>query len=367
MSGKCMKIPFLSLKNTNSPYEKELKNGFNQFLEKGQYILGQAVEDFEKSFAHYTETPFCVGVANGLDALSLILEAFDFEKNSEILVPANTYFATILAIVKAGHKPVLIEPDDRDFLLDGTRLEEALTKKTVAVLAVNLYGRRGNEELLSSFAKKHRLKLFVDAAQSHGATLKGQKKTIGIDATAYSFYPSKNLGAFADAGAIVTSHEAIYRRLLALRNYGSTKKYIFDYQGYNSRLSELQAILLTIKLKYLDIEILKRRQIAERYLSEISNPKISLPPRDQIFEDVWHLFVIRVKNRTHFTAYLTSMGIGYDIHYPIPPHKQKALDFLNNLQLPITEKMHTEVLSLPLNPSLKEPEIEYIISKINNY
>ncbi len=362
-----MEVPFLSLKSINGELEDSYKLAFENFLASGHYILGKNVEKFEKSFADYCESKHCVGVANGLDALILILNSFEFKKNAEVIIPANTYFASILAIKKAGLIPVLVEPNIDDYLLELREIETAITQNTVAIMAVNLYGRMCDFENISEFCKKNKLKLIVDAAQSHGAEYATSRNCFGADATAYSFYPTKNLGALADAGAVVTNDEKLAKNVLKNRNYGSEIKYEFDSLGLNSRLSELQASFLEIKLQYLDQELLIRRQIATRYLTEIINDKLILPPSDRINQDAWHLFVIRTENRSELTSYLKSIEIGYDIHYPIPPHKQKALTEFNNLHLPITEEIHRTVLSLPLNSSLKKEEVDFIISSLNSY
>lgn len=362
-----MAIPFLSLKSTNQQFEDFYKLALSDFLTSGQYMLGNKVESFEKNFAKHCQSKHCIGVANGLDALILILDSFGFERNAEVIVPANTYFASILAIKKANLKPVLVEPNLGDYLIDINKIESAITPNTVAVMAVNLYGRMCDFENITKLCKKHSLKLVVDAAQSHGAEYANSLNCIGADATAYSFYPTKNLGALSDAGAVVTDDEHIAASVRKNRNYGSEIKYQFDSIGMNSRLSELQASFLDIKLKHLNFEISKRRQIAERYLKEVKNDQLILPPSDRIYEDAWHLFVVRTENRSELMNYLKSKQIGFDIHYPIPPHKQKAIPEFNHLDLPITEEIHRTVLSLPMNSSLKEEEVDFIISSLNSY
>ncbi len=362
-----MRIPFLSLKETNKVHEKKIIQAVSDFLETGQYILGNKVSEFEQSFANYCHQTYCVGLANGLDALILSLEAFKFKANTEIIVPANTYFASILAIYRAGLKPVLVEPNLGDYLINTDLLEDAINSKTGAILAVNLYGKMCDFKSLNEICKKHNLKLIVDAAQSHGAIYQNQKTCLGADAIAYSFYPSKNLGALSDAGALCTDNLDIYENIKLKRNYGSSEKYIFTEKGINSRLSELQASFLSIKLESLDEEINFRRGIARRYLNEIKNEKIILPSANSIDQDSWHLFVIRTRERNKFTAYLTIHEIGYDIHYPVAPHKQAAFSELNHLILKITEEIHETVVSLPLNVNLQKEEVDYIIEKINAY
>jgi dTDP-4-amino-4,6-dideoxygalactose transaminase len=360
-------IPFLNLKNLNSKFESELKSAFNTFLDSGYYILGENVVNFEKEYANYCDSKFCCGVANGLDALILILESYKFPPGSEIIVPANTYYASILSIIKAGLKPILIEPNLNDYLINVELIESKITHNTVAILAVNLYGKMCDFNSLKIIKEKYNINLIVDAAQSHGAVFENSKNCFGADAVAYSFYPSKNLGAFADAGAVVSDNEDLISKIKTLRNYGSEIKYQFEEKGINSRLSELQAAFLTIKLKYLDEEIDKRREIASKYIREIYNSKIVLPASENIKKDAWHLFVVRTNNRKKFTEYLKANGIGYDIHYPIPPHKQNALSEFSNLFLPTTEKIHQEIISLPLNSTLSSADVDYIIEKINHY
>jgi len=362
-----MLIPFLSLKKSNHKFETELLTCFHKFLEKGHYILGENVKLFENNFSTYCDSKHCIGVANGLDALILTLQQFNFKKKAEIIVPANTYFASILAILKAGLKPILVEPNASDFLINTQNLSNYITKNTVGILAVNLYGKMCDFETLNSICQNNNLKLIVDAAQSHGAIYKNSKSCLGAHATAYSFYPSKNLGAFSDAGAVVTDDFELAEKIYCFRNYGSKIKYNFEFHGLNSRLSELQAGFLNIKLKYLEDEITKRRTIAAKYLNEIENNALILPPKTSIFEDSWHLFVVRSLNREKLMNHLTKYSIGYDIHYPIPPHKQKAMKAYNNLSLPITEKIHQQVVSLPMNSNLSLEEVNYVIDALNKF
>jgi dTDP-4-amino-4,6-dideoxygalactose transaminase len=362
-----MNIPFLDLKEINLVHEKQFMAATKEFLHAGKYILGEKVAKFERAFAPMCEQSYCVGLANGLDALILGLEAFKFEAGAEVIVPANTYFASVLAIYRAGLNPILVEPNIDDYLIDTSKIENAITKNTRAILAVNLYGKMCDFDILNQICKKYDLKLIVDAAQSHGAKYKGYKTCKGADAIAYSFYPTKNLGALSDAGVLVSDNLDIYENIKIKRNYGSSEKYIFEEKGINSRLSELQASFLLIKLKYLPLEITTRRALARLYLENIKNKKIILPPSNAIDEDSWHLFVVRTENRKEFTNYLTANGIGFDIHYPIPPHKQRAFSELSHLSLPITEKIHETIVSLPLNIHLSEEELMYIVEKINAY
>lgn len=362
-----MNIPFLSLKKLNQAYEEDFKTAFNSFLEKGYYMLSENVLKFEHEFAEFCESKYCVGVANGLDALELILDSLNGDANREVIVPANTYYATILSILNVGLKPILVEPDLDTYLISLLEVEKAINKNTVAILAVNLYGRMCDFDALHSLAKKHNLKLFVDAAQSHGAVFNASKDCSNADAVAYSFYPTKNLGALSDAGAVVTNSQKTAELIRAKRNYGSDIKYQFEHRGKNSRLSELQAAFLSVKLKHLKSELKIRRKIAARYLTEIRNERLILPPNDRIEQDAWHLFVIRTENRAQLLLHLKSNGVGYDIHYPTPPHKQNALKDFNQLSFPITEKIHETILSIPLNPTLMDDEVSYIIKTLNSY
>ncbi len=362
-----MVVPFLSLEKINRVYETDFKSVFDNFLKRGYYMLSDNVSSFERQFAEFCDAEYCVGVANGLDALELIIKSCDFPADSEIIVPANTYYASILSILNAGLKPVLVEPELSTYLINPSTLEVLITHKTVAILAVNLYGRMCDFEAISKITKKHNLKLLVDAAQSHGAVYQGSKDCLNADAIAYSFYPTKNLGALADAGAVVTNNKELADLITATRNYGSNIKYQFEYQGRNSRLSELQAGFLSVKLKKLDFELSIRRKIAKRYLTEIKNGRLVLPPCDKIEEDAWHLFVIRTKDREKLILHLKASGVGYDIHYPTPPHKQNALKDYNHLLLPITEEIHNSVISIPLNPTLTDEEVTYIITTLNSY
>lgn len=362
-----MAIPFLSLKELNKTYHNELKKAFDDFLDRGFYMLSDNVRRFESEFAEFCSAPYCIGVANGLDALELILLSMDLKKGAEVIVPANTYYATILSVLNAGMTPVLVEPDPHTFLIDPAAAEKAVTSETGAILAVNLYGKMCDYEALGSLSQKHGLRLITDAAQSHGALYKGSADCPGADAIAYSFYPTKNLGALSDAGAVVTRNEAIARAVRSGRNYGSEVRYQFDRLGKNSRLSELQAAFLSIKLKHLNRETERRRELAARYLSEIKNNRLVLPPAETAHEDAWHLFVIRTKHREDLKAHLHQHGIGFDIHYPSPPHKQKALSRFNHLSLPITEAIHETVLSIPLNGTLSNSDAEHIITTLNQF
>ena len=362
-----MKIPFLCLKATNQIYESQISEVVLQTLISGWYILGEQLNQFEIDFAKYCGTKHCIGVANGLDALTILLKACDFPFNSEVIVPANSYIATMLSVSNANLIPIPVEPFLSNYLIDYQLIEAKITSRTKAIIVTHLYGKCCDMDKINSLAQKYNLKVFEDAAQAHGATYRGRKAGNLSDGAGFSFYPSKNLGAMGDAGAITTNDNDLAERIRALRNYGSTEKYVFNYQGYNSRMDEIQAAILSIKLPNLDIENSYRRGIAKRYLTEINNPKIILPSSDSIDNDVWHLFVIRVKEREKFRLFLSEIGVGTDIHYPIAPHKQLAYKEWVDLYLPITEKIHQEVVSLPLNNALKAEEISYIIQYVNQF
>lgn len=347
-------------------------DAFERVLDSGWYIMGAQLNKFEKNFAAYCGTKHAIGVANGLDALILILRAYkelgNFKDGDEVIVPANTYIASILAISANNLVPVLVEPNLQTFNIDPKLIEAAITEKTVAILPVHLYGQLCEMDEIISIAKKHNLKIIEDCAQAHGAmSLGGIKAGNFGDAAGFSFYPGKNLGALGDAGAITTNDAALAETISALLNYGSRVKYENIYKGVNSRLDELQASLLDVKLASLENETELRRKVANRYLTEINNPKIILPLVDFQESHVWHLFVIRTENRTELQQYLTSQGIQTVIHYPIPPHKQKAYEELNHLSLPISEKIHREVISLPISQVMLDEEVSRVIEVVNNY
>jgi dTDP-4-amino-4,6-dideoxygalactose transaminase len=364
-------IHFLNLKKLNHPFEVAFQNKMKQFLDEGWYILGKEVKQFETNFAHYCGTKYCIGVGNGLDALVLIFKAYiqlgKLQKGDEVIVPANTYIASMLAILEADLIPVLVEPRAETFNLNPDAIEEKITTKTKAILAVHLYGQLAEMEAINTIATKHNLLVIEDAAQAHGAEWKGVKAGNFGNAAGFSFYPGKNLGALGDAGAITTNEDALAAVLFQLRNYGSKVKYENEIIGVNSRLDELQAAFLNIKLKQLDVQNEIRRSIAKRYFSGIKNDKIVLPTRNLFQNHVFHLFVIRTSNRAKLQNYLYENGIETLIHYPIAPHQQKAFANWNDLSFPITEKIHEEVLSIPLNSSLSEDEIQHIIATLNRY
>jgi dTDP-4-amino-4,6-dideoxygalactose transaminase len=368
-------IPFLDLKKINERYETAFQEKLKSVLNNGWYILGKELETFESAFAHYCKTSYCIGVGNGLDALTLIFKGYiqlgKLQKGDEVIVPANTYIASILAIIEADLVPVLVEPRLETYNIDPDLISEKITVKTKAILVVHLYGQLAEMDQITAIAAHNNLLVIEDAAQSHGANLPNDrqiKNQENLNSTAaYSFYPGKNLGCLGDGGAIVTNDEALAKVLYSLRNYGSEKKYHNEYIGVNSRLDELQASFLNLKLPNLDDDNQKRRNIAKRYLTEIKNDKIKLPFWDLSENHVFHLFVIRTENRAELQDYLAKNQIQTVIHYPIPPHKQKAFSVYSDLSLPVTEKIHNEVLSLPISPVLTEEQVSIIIEILNQY
>ena len=365
-------IKFLDLQQINLQYEAEIEKKLIEVFRSGWYLLGNENKAFEKNLSNYIGIPYCIGVGNGLDALRLIFRAYIelgiMKEGDEIIVPANTYIASILAITDNNLVPVLIEPDLNTYNIDTSKIEAKITSKTKAIMLVHLYGRViFNNDILKS-SKHHNLKIIEDNAQAIGSEWERTKAGNLGDAAGFSFYPGKNLGALGDGGAITCKDELLFNAIRAIANYGSSKKYVNKYKGLNSRLDEIQAAVLSIKLDYIDKENNIRRAIAKRYCAEIKNTKIKLPNQpDNELEHVWHLFVIRTANRNELQEYLLKNGIQTLIHYPIPPHKQEAYQELNDLNLKITEKIHQEVLSLPISPILKENEITHIIEICNAY
>lgn len=362
-------IPFLDLKSINAQHREELIQAFTRVLDSGWYILGNEVTQFEKEFAAYCGAKHCLGVANGLDALILILRAYKemgvLLAGDEVLVPANTYIASILAISENGLVPVLVEPDAKTFLIDPKEIEKKITAKSKAILPVHLYGQVCEMDQINALAKKHGLKVIEDSAQSQGAKFKGVRCGALGDASGFSFYPGKNLGALGDAGAITTNDDELAKTVAALRNYGSHKKYENLFRGVNSRLDELQAALLRVKLRHLDAENAHRVKIAKIYLDGIKNKSLVLPHVDSEESHVWHVFVVRTKNRAELQDRLQKTGVQTLIHYPIPPHKQQAYKEWSALSFPITEAIHEEVLSLPIGPTLSEDDARKIVDIIN--
>lgn len=369
-------IPFLDLKAINQQHRQALIEAAVRVIDSGWYVLGKEVQAFEQDFAAYCGASHCVGMANGLDALVLTLRAWKemgkLRAGDEVIVPANTYIASVLAITENGLTPVLVEPDPVTYNLCTRKVSEAITGRTRAIVAVHLYGQLAPMKDLMAIADEHKLLVLEDAAQAHGASVNGKRAGSWGHAAGFSFYPGKNLGALGDAGAMTTSDQELARIVRALGNYGSEKKYENVYQGVNSRLDEIQAALLRVKLQHLDADTDIRKQIAVTYATGIKNPLVSLPISQgatikSLENHVFHLFVVRVKQRAAFQAHLKSLGIDTLIHYPIPPHKQMAYPDHNNLDLPSTEEIHQEVVSLPIGPTMSNADVDRVIEAVNNF
>ncbi len=367
------RIPFLNFALLNATHKEDILRAISEVIDDGRYILGPKVQAFENAFREYVGTTHAIGVGNGLDALTLIFRAYKelgvMEEGDEVIVPSNTYIASILAITENRLVPVLVEPHLDTYNIDPAKIEASITKKTKAILTVHLYGQVAYSEEMQRIAERHKLKIVEDSAQAHGAMYQGRKTGSLGDASGFSLYPSKPLGAVGgDAGIVTTSDESLATMIRALRNYGSEVKYHNAYQGVNSRLDEIQAAVLLVKLPFLDQDNATRRKIAERYIREIKNPLITLPsiPADPA-SHVWHLFVTRVAQRESFQKHLEEHGVGSLIHYPIPPHKQEAYQGWNWASYPISEQVHREVLSLPLHHCLTENEVVRIIESVNTY
>ena len=368
-------IPFLDLKSINAQYRNELVAACTRVIDSGWYITGNELKTFEENFANYCGTQFAIGVANGLDALILTLRAWKelgkLKDGDEVIVPSNTYIASIHAITANNLTPVLVEPNITTYNIDPIKIKEAITAKTKVILPVHLYGQLAAMPEIMQIAKQHNLLVLEDSAQSHGAQIQGKKAGNWGDASGFSFYPGKNLGALGDAGAVTTNDAELATMLKALRNYGSHEKYKNLVPGVNSRLDEIQAAILDVKLNYLDQETSHRRKIANIYLQGITNPLITLPLDDTDAENysqhVWHLFVVRTPHREALQKYLAENGVQTLIHYPIPPHKQQAYQEWNDLSYPIAEKIHREVISLPMSPTLGIEEARQVVTICNNF
>ncbi len=364
-----MKIPFVSFKPMEKELDKELRGAFERVYTRSWYIEGKEDEDFEKAFAQYCDSEYCVGVGNGLDALFLALKALGIKEGDEVIVPSNTYIATALAVTYVGAVPVFVEPDIRTFNIDPTKIEASITDKTKAIMPVHLYGQACDMDPIMEIARKHNLFVVEDCAQAHGARYKG--KVIGSfgDAAGFSFYPGKNLGALGDAGATVTNNENLAKKVRALGNYGSDYKYHHILQGNNSRLDELQAAFLSAKLPHLDEINVERRRIANRYLNEIKNTEIILPYVPEYATPVWHIFGVRCERRNDLEKFLNDSGIGTNKHYPIPMHMQECYKDLGYKEgdFPIAEKISATELSLPMYYGMTDEEIQYVIDKINEF
>ena len=379
-------IKFLDLQKITAKYEAEIKQAVNRVIDSGWYLQGKENERFEENYARYIGNKHCIGVANGLDALIWILRAYIemgvMHEGDEVIVPANTFIASILAITENNLKPVLVEPSIDTYQIDDTLIEQAITPRTKAIMIVHLYGQCAYTEKIGELCKKYNLKLIEDNAQAHGCMFRFTqgntelntvkhcviKKTGSLgDAAGHSFYPGKNLGAFGDAGAVTTNDDELAQVVRALANYGSTKKYVFTYTGRNSRLDEIQAAILDVKLKYLDQDTAARKQVARYYIENIKHPEVILPKVTDWDAHVFHLFPIRIKRREEFQAYLAQKGIQTIIHYPIPPHRQECYKEFNHLSLPITQQIHREEVSLPMSPVMDIDEMEYVVSAINSF
>ncbi|XZG70786.1 DegT/DnrJ/EryC1/StrS family aminotransferase [Chitinibacteraceae bacterium HSL-7] len=361
-----MKVPFLDLKSINMMYEKELKAAFSKVLTSGWYVLGEELKQFEGAFANYCGVGNAVGVSNGLDALHLILRAYGIGDGDEVIVPSNTYIATWLAVTYAGATPVPVEPDLGTYNIDPSRIELAITARTKAILPVHLYGLPAEMDAIRDIAKRHGLKVIEDAAQAHGAVYKGCRVGNLGDAAGFSFYPGKNLGALGDAGAVTTNDALLAEKVRVLLNYGSRVKYHNEEQGYNCRLDELQAALLSVKLPYLDRDTARRIAIADTYLRELSSCDLVLPVVPEGCTPVWHVFVVRSERRDVLQLELSKRGIGCMIHYPVPPHLQPAYSALGYQKgdFPVSERIHEQVLSLPMGPTMTEQDVYAVIEAV---
>jgi dTDP-4-amino-4,6-dideoxygalactose transaminase len=361
-----MSVPFFDLKQVNARHAEALKAAAARVIDSGWYVLGEEVAAFEREFAAYCGARHAIGVGNGLDALALIFRAYRelgaLKEGDEVLVPANTFIATFLAVSQSGLVPVPVEPDAASFNLDPARAAAAIGPRTRAIVAVHLYGQLADMPALAALARRHGLLLIEDAAQAHGAALGGRRAGTLGDAAAFSFFPTKNLGALGDGGAVTTADDALARKVAALRNYGSETKYLHLFQGANSRLDELQAALLRVKLAHLDEETARRREVARRYREGIRHPAIGLPAPAREEAHVWHLFVVRCARRDALQRHLHAHGIHTQVHYPVPAHRQPAYAALHGLSLPLTEALQAEVLSLPLNPALDDAAVDAVIA-----
>lgn len=364
-------IKFLDLEKVTASHGKEINEAVSRVVNSGWYLQGKENDKFEKNFAEYIGSKYAVGCANGLDALIWILRAYIemgvMKLGDEVIVPANTYIASILAISENGLVPVLVEPDINTYQIDPERIEEAITPRTKAILIVHLYGQCAYTAKIGEICKKYNLKLVEDNAQAHGCKFNGQRTGSIGDAAGHSFYPGKNLGALGDGGAVTTNDEVLAKTVRTVANYGSTKKYVFNYIGRNSRLDEIQAAVLDVKLKYLDEDNARRKEVARRYIEGINNPAIILPQVKDWDAQVFHIFPIRTKKRDEFQRYLADNGVQTIIHYPIPPHKQECYKEWNNRSYPISEKIADEELSLPMSPVMTDDEVKNVIRLINEW
>jgi dTDP-4-amino-4,6-dideoxygalactose transaminase len=359
-------IEYENLAVLNAPFRKELEEAFSNVLKSGWFILGSHVSKFEKEFAAYVDSPYCIGVASGLDAITLSLQACGFPKGSEIIVPSNTYIATILSVLQCGHQPVLAEPFPETCNINPDEIERCITPATKAVIVVHLYGKPCRMDKITALCKQHNLKLIEDCAQSHGATFKGRMTGTFGDFGAFSFYPTKNLGALGDAGAVTCKSEENAAIIRKLRNYGSEKKYFNDLPGVNSRLDELQAAFLSIKLKWLDKINAHKRKLAALYQKELKSDFIK-PVEEEDCHDVFHIYQVRHPKRDQLREYLLKNGIKTEVHYPVPPHRQKAMQGILKGNFPISDEIHNTVLSLPVSFIHSENDVYRVIETMNKF
>ena len=360
-------IKYLPLGDINARYDAEIRDAVSRVLDSGWYLRGAATRQFEEHYAQYIGTRHCIGVANGLDALTLILRAYMemgiMQEGDEVIVPANTYIASILAITECGLKPVLVEPSWETLQIDDMLIEQAITPRTRAIMVVHLYGRCAYTSRIGDICQEHHLKLIEDNAQAHGCTFEGRKTGSLGDAAGHSFYPGKNLGALGDAGAVTTNDDELAAVVRALGNYGSHQKYVHDYKGRNSRIDELQAAMLLAKLPYLDAANQRRKEIASLYINKVENPQIRIPQSDR--DCVWHIFPIFCEHRDQLQQYLAKNGVETQIHYPIPPHKQRCYKEWSHLSLPITEQIHAQELSIPCHQAMTPADATVIVNLLN--
>ena len=361
-------VSFLDLGKVNNRFRADMDAAAKRVLDSGWYLLGSECESFEREFAGWCGVKHCIGCANGLDALKLIIQAYGIGPGDEIIAPANTYIASLIAISANGATPVLVEPDPATCLVDDRLIEAAVTPRTKAIMVVHLYGRAMDMTRVWEIAERHGLKVIEDSAQSHGAKFAGRRCGNLGDASGFSFYPGKNLGCLGDGGAVTTSDDALAAKIRALRNYGSDVKYHFPYRGTNSRLDEIQAAFLRVKLPHLDGDNERRREIADRYLAEIRNPAVRLPvPQQDRDQTVWHVFTVFADRRDEFQRHLSGHGVQTVIHYPIPPHRQPAYTEWHGLSLPVTERIHDTILSLPISPVMSEEEVSAVVEAVNEW
>ncbi len=360
-------IKFLDLEKVNNRFRDEIDLRFKNILDKGWYLQGEENQKFAGDFASFCGTEYAIGVANGLDAINLIIRAFGFGVGDEIIVPSNTYIATILAISENNCTPVLVEPDINTYNINPDLIEEKITDKTKAIIVVHLYGQAVQMDKIWNLAKKYNLKVIEDSAQAHGAIYKGKRVGNLSDASAFSFYPGKNLGCMGDGGAVTTNDKELFEKVKAIANYGSDRKYHHIYKGVNSRLDELQAAVLDVKLSHLDEDNNRRREISKYYRENIKNPKIILPKVYDEKAHVWHIFAIRTEDRNALQKHLEANGIQTNIHYPTPPHKQGAYKEWENQSYPISEEIHRTVLSLPISPVMTHEEVKKVVEVVNEF